>query len=187
MSGITNEVCSEQTAKNKKYRSEYEAWMQSLSPEERDKARGMGVDRPLDDHYCGGRSFADISDLKLADESAGLETLVEQNEVESEKDKADERWYYIRPVIALILSEAGSETSRARLAVECLCIASGMGDIIESVTEVDIARRHGLSRQAVSKRVKNLTKLLGTKPSIGMRSLKACKKYREARNRAKYQ
>jgi hypothetical protein len=48
----------------------------------------------------------------------------------------------------------------------------------------DIAKRHGISRAAVSKRCVELTELLDLPPSRAMRSLTARKRYRDARLRS---
>ena len=45
----------------------------------------------------------------------------------------------------------------------------------------DIAKRHGISRAAVSKRCVELTELLNLRPSRAMRSLTARNTYRSAR------
>ena len=48
----------------------------------------------------------------------------------------------------------------------------------------EIARRHGVTRAAVSKRCVELTELLGLRPSRAMRSLTARESYRDARIRS---
>ncbi len=96
-----------------------------------------------------------------------------------EDHEAIERiWFVVRQVIDLILAQPN-----ARLGAECFQLASGIGaDGSESAA--DIGRRYGLTRAAISKRMVNLTKCLGFKPSQFMRSLHLREKYRRARLRS---
>jgi hypothetical protein len=83
----------------------------------------------------------------------------------------------IRRVVAEILCHAN-----ARLTAECIALVSGLAYTGSSMTE--IAKRHGISRAAVSKRCVELTELLDLPPSRAMRSLTARKRYRDARIRS---
>ncbi|MBE2180127.1 MAG: hypothetical protein IAE97_06615, partial [Chthoniobacterales bacterium] len=67
------------------------------------------------------------------------------------------------------------------LTVECLAVVSGLSYVGDSLTE--IARRHRVTRAAVSKRCVDLTERLSLPPSRAMRSLTARKAYREAQLR----
>ena len=67
------------------------------------------------------------------------------------------------------------------LTVECLAVVSGLSYVGDSLT--DIARRHRVTRAAVSKRCVDLTERLSLPPSRAMRSLTARKAYREAQLR----
>jgi predicted DNA-binding protein YlxM (UPF0122 family) len=69
----------------------------------------------------------------------------------------------------------------ARLTAECIALISGLSYDGCSMTE--IAKRHGITRAAVSKRCVEMTELLGLRPSRAMRSLTARKRYRDARIR----
>lgn len=60
--------------------------------------------------------------------------------------------------------------------------AAGLNNGGDSMAE--IARRHGVTRAAVSKRCVELTELLGLRPSRAMRSLTARESYRDARIRS---
>jgi hypothetical protein len=80
----------------------------------------------------------------------------------------------IRRVVAEILCH-----NNARLTTECIALVSGLAYTGSSMTE--IAKRHGISRAAVSKRCVELTELLDLPPSRAMRSLTARKRYRDAR------
>ena len=82
----------------------------------------------------------------------------------------------IRRVIAEILYH-----DNARLTTECIALVSGLIYSGDSMSE--IARRHGVTRAAVSKRCVELTEMLDLPPSRAMRTLTARKRYRDARIR----
>jgi hypothetical protein len=69
----------------------------------------------------------------------------------------------------------------ARLSLECLALVTGLAYCGDSMT--DIAKRHGVTRAAVSKRCVELTRALNLKPSRAMRSVEARQSYRQARMR----
>jgi len=83
-------------------------------------------------------------------------------------------WSTARHVLGEVLNHAN-----ARLTAECIALVSGLIYSGDSMT--DIAKRHGISRAAVSKRCVELTELLNLRPSRAMRSLTARKTYRSAR------
>ena len=83
-------------------------------------------------------------------------------------------WSTARHVLGEVLNHANS-----RLTAECIALVSGLIYSGDSMT--DIAKRHGISRAAVSKRCVELTELLNLRPSRAMRSLTARKSYRSAR------
>lgn len=70
----------------------------------------------------------------------------------------------IRTLLAIIVSRKNKA-----LAVECLCIATGMG-FAEGKTMTEVAKTHGVSKQAVSKEVVRMADELGLPPSPYMRS-----------------
>jgi hypothetical protein len=67
----------------------------------------------------------------------------------------------------------------ARLSLECLALVTGLSYCGDSMT--DIAKRHGVTRAAVSKRCVELSRALNLKPSRAMRSIPARQSYRRAR------
>ena len=66
----------------------------------------------------------------------------------------------------------------ARLSLECLALATGFSYLGGTMT--DIARRHCVTRAAVSKRCVELTERLHLLPSRAMRSLTARRAYQAA-------
>ena len=80
----------------------------------------------------------------------------------------------LRHFVADLISEGNT-----RLTVECLAVALGLSAYNgESMT--DIAKRHGVTRAAVSKRCVDITTQLNLPPSRAMRSEKARKTYRQS-------
>ena len=69
----------------------------------------------------------------------------------------------------------------SRVTTECIALVSGLVYSGDSMSE--IAKRHGITRAAVSKRCVELTELLDLPPSRAMRSLTARRRYRSARIR----
>ena len=87
---------------------------------------------------------------------------------------AEDVWDVVRRLIGELLVQ-----KNAKLALECLALASGLAFLGDSMTE--IARRHGLTRAAVSKRCVELAQKIGLQPSRAMRSLTARAAYAQAR------
>ena len=91
-------------------------------------------------------------------------------------------WDALRRLIGEILT-----LPNRSLTVECLAVVSGLSYAGDSMT--DIAKRHSVTRAAVSKRCVELTEKLSLMPSRAMRTLTARKSYRVAqlRVRASYE
>lgn len=193
-----------QPAKDKAYREAYDQWLASLSDDERDKLQAMGLDKPHLEGLSAGFSERDPADaarveceLDLDDEedSDMLDTedarsahladteapAVNENEprpraeVDTSSEEASEtRHDLVRRLVGELLCQGN-----ARLSVECLALVSGLLYEGDSLTE--IAKRHGVTRAAVSKRCIELTQNLNLKPSRALRSLAARTHYRDAR------
>jgi hypothetical protein len=69
--------------------------------------------------------------------------------------------------------------SNASLSLDCLALVTGLAYFGDTMTE--IAKRHDVTRAAVSKRCVELTQSLNLKPSRAMRSLLARESYHKAR------
>ncbi len=67
-----------------------------------------------------------------------------------------------------------------RLTVQSFAFAAGLY-VLEGKSETEIAKEHGITRAAVSRRVVEITKSLGLPPSRGMKSAQSRTKYRNAR------
>jgi hypothetical protein len=81
----------------------------------------------------------------------------------------------VRVLIGELLNQ-----DNARLSVECLALVTGLAYDGDSMTA--IAKRHSVTRAAVSKRCVDFTHALRLEPYRAMRSLKARESYRQSRN-----
>jgi len=174
-----------QKAKDAEYARQYRAWIKSLSPDERRKLEAQGLDAPDLARHGNGSAKGDASDspiMRQGDDPA----LMPEPEAEPDSRCApntephqpirdtEAAWSTARHVLGEVLNHAN-----ARLTAECIALVSGLIYSGDSMTA--IAKRHGISRAAVSKRCVELTELLNLRPSRAMRSLTARKSYRSAR------
>ena len=166
-----------QKARDDEYQREYRAWIESLPPAERRQLESQGLAEPYVAKHGNGSAMGDASDSPLMREGDDP-ALIPDAEPEADNTTCDAESVHsaIRRVVAEILCHAN-----ARLTAECIALVSGLAYTGSSMTE--IAKRHGISRAAVSKRCVELTELLDLPPSRAMRSLTARKSYRAARIR----
>ncbi len=182
-------------ARDATYAREYEAWVAAMSPDERAQLTALNLDKPMLDHdRASGTGFEeDMAESNLASYEPDMADLVDggaedgdgaaDNEVVAEKHdsspaamSSEGLWDALRRLLGEILVMPNRS-----LTVECLAVVSGLSYMGDSLTE--IARRHRVTRAAVSKRCVHLTERLSLPPSRAMRSLTARKSYREAQLR----
>ena len=186
-----------QSVRDAQYRSDYDAWLKTLSPVERAKLKAAGLDEPLMGFNGNGHSDLDLADSSLASETPDIvgevddylagENLGKARETHkpppecedgrsSIKTDPEAVWEVLRRLIGELMVQ-----QNAKLALDCLALVSGVSFLGDSMTE--IARRHGVTRAAVSKRCVEMTEKLNMLPSRAMRTLTARKAYAHARNR----
>ena len=174
-----------QKAKDAEYQREYRAWIKSLSPDERRKLESQGLAAPDLARHGNGSAKGDAADsplMRQGDDPALMpepepepDALCAPNEAQQQPNHDTEAaWSTARHVLGEVLNH-----DNARLTAECIALVSGLIYSGDSMTA--IAKRHGISRAAVSKRCVELTELLNLRPSRAMRSLTARKSYRSAR------
>lgn len=178
MSYQADDYSKKQAIKDAAYAREYKAWMATLTPEERYQARLLGVDEPLLPSDGGGCLDEDAADSHMASVPAaeivespepGVAAVAEhRTEVPTE-----ELWDILRRLVGQLMADRN-----ARLSLECLALVSGLSFLGDSMSAV--ARRHRVTRAAVSKRCVELTEHLNLLPSRAMRSLTARRTYRAA-------
>jgi transposase-like protein len=147
-----------QNQRDADYRREYAAWLASLTPDELARVKAAGLGEPV----------RDDSGLD------SIEPACDQSGYQAQRTDAEQVWDVVRRLLGELLVQ-----KNAKLALECLALASGVSFLGDSMTE--IARRHGLTRAAVSKRCVELARKIGLPPSRAMRSLKARTAYAQAR------
>ena len=168
---------TKQRARDADYARKYQEWVKSLTPEERRQLADLGLDKPQMAHtsaggYCNAAELAACAvspeDVDGHDEATKSKNYPQFADSEAAHD-------LLRLLIGELLSQ-----DNARLSVECLALVTGLAYDGDSMT--DIAKRHSLTRAAVSKRCVEFTHALRLDPCRAMRSLKARESYRQSRN-----
>ena len=167
-----------QKTRDAEYERQYKAWIKSLPPNERRQLESQGLAEPDLARHGNGSAKGDAADSPLMREGDDP-ALMPEPEAEPEIAVTDASyaeliWDAVRRVVAEVISH-----DNARLTAECIALASGFS--YEGSSMTDIAKRHGITRAAISKRCVELTEMLDLRPSRAMRSLTARKSYRSAR------
>jgi DNA-binding phage protein len=171
-----DDYTSRQSAKDAEYEREYQAWIDSMTIDERREAERLGLLKPCLQRHGNGSATGDSADsplMRIGDDPALMAPAADAQETAAEThvhDVAD----VLRHFVADLISEGNT-----RLTVECLAVALGLCAYNgESMTS--IAKRHGVTRAAVSKRCVDITQQLNLPPSRAMRSEMARKIYRNS-------
>jgi hypothetical protein len=169
-----------QDQRDAKYRRDYLAWVAGMSPQEYADAKARGLLQPLLEDHGFGSNFAerDLAETSLASEDSHLldriEPACDQPGYQAQHMDAELLWDIIRRLVGHLMQQ-----DNARLALDCLALASGVAFLGDSMTAV--GRKHGLSRAAVSKRCIELLREINLPPSRAMRPLTAREAYADAR------
>lgn len=171
-----------QDSRTAEYTKHYDAWIAGLNEADLARAIALGVDKPMpaDYHAHGIGLDADLAESNELSYSPDMAALIDR---EDSKDPhpdlqaamSDILWDVVRRLIGELL-----DTPNRSLTAECLAAVSGMSYTGDSLSA--IARRHGVTRAAVSKRCIELTRKLQLLPSRTMRSLTARDSYRHAQH-----
>lgn len=170
---MKDDYSKRQSAKDAEYERQYQAWVDSMSVDERREAEKLGLLKPCVQRYGNGAASGDSADspvMRIGDDPA-LEVQETKPKPEMAMRDATE---ILRHLVADLLSEGNT-----RLTVECLAVALGLS-AYNGETMTDIAKRHGITRAAVSKRCVDITKRLNLQPSRAMRSTQARRIYQKA-------
>lgn len=164
------------------YEDEYRKWVNSLPPKQRAKLAAKGIDKPLaDDH----RVFK--TDPSVAFDKASYDFDYDSVEAQESLTLPSEgveiaygcqmlRWVFER------LQGAKNEGIR-RLEIDTLMMTLGMEQMLGVKTQTELANRYGMTRAAISARVKSWQKFLGLRTTSTMKSPTACQSYRNSRLR----
>ncbi len=155
-----------QTQRDAQYERDYEAWVKSMTPAERREAEKLGLLKPMVARHGNGAAEHDMAESSRASHTPDIAALVDHDQDLGEPISHD-AIEVLRHFVADLISEGNT-----RLTVECLAVALGLSSYNgESMTS--IAKRHGVTRAAVSKRCVDITTQLNLPPSRAMRSEKA--------------
>jgi len=170
----SDDYAKKQTKRDSQYEREYEAWVKSMTIEERREAEKLGLLKPCLQRHGNGAADHDMADSPAASHTPDIAALVDHEEEQPEAHSMGNATEILRRLVADIVAE-----DNTRLTIDCLTIALGLrvysGDSMSS-----IGKRHGISRAAVSKRCVDIIQRLKLAPSRAMRSENARKIYRKS-------
>ncbi len=170
---MADNYSSKQAARDAEYQRQYREWTSSLSPDEITELKRMGLDCPMLPAHGTGAPGRDIAESSLASCQPAIPADEGESEIDSDGSMlAATR--IMRHFVADLLKDSNS-----RLTIECLAIALGLS-AYDGESMSSVARRHNITRAAVSKRCVDITKKLSLQPSRAMRSENARKIYRAA-------
>lgn len=170
---MADEYTTRQAIRDEAYMREYRAWFAARSPEEQKRLRALGLHEPL--READGYGWGDTDAAEFSEASETPEPPLEPGDmpVKIAAIENEEVLDILRRLIGELIAERN-----ARLSLECLALATGFSYIGGTMT--DIARRHCVTRAAVSKRCVELIERLNLQPSRAMRSLTARRAYQAA-------
>lgn len=164
------------------YETEYRKWVESLTPKQRAKLVAQGLDKPLSDD---GRTYK--SDPTVAFEKASCDfdydTFDRKEAVSSALDEFGTskgcemlRWVFER-------LQGAKNDGMKRLEIDTLMMTLGMEQMLGVKSQTELAKKYGITRAAISARVKSWQKFLGLRTTSTMKSPSACQSYRNSRLR----
>lgn len=174
-----NEYSDRQRRRDAQYA---EAW-KALTPEQREEYARLGIKGPELPRYetykreCDTPEIAEaIAERNRDHGSAFLSHSHEWDEDETQPSLPEhDNLESLRQIIGVMLS-----TQQTRLSIECIALLLGLAFEGDSMTA--IARKHRVTRAAVSKRCIELAEKLGIQHSRAMRTLTARRNYAQAQN-----
>ncbi len=170
---MSDDYSTRQAIKDQAYNREYREWFASRPPEEQRRLRALGLHEPLHETDSYGWGDSDAAESPEASETPELPLEAGDAPVKLAPIENEEVLDILRRLIGELIAERN-----ARLSLECLALATGFSYLGGTMT--DIARRHAVTRAAVSKRCVELIERLNLQPSRAMRSLTARRAYQAA-------
>jgi hypothetical protein len=159
-----------QAAADQEYQQAYTEWIASMTPQEREQLATLGLAEPEMPKRSGGVGLTcDASEQGAAqslDEIAAPDA--EQGITEADLRVCEA----LQKLIAELIVD-----KNPRLAIEVLALTTGIA--YEGNSMIAIAKRHGLTRAAVSKRCIELSERLGVKNPRPMKTERAREIYRD--------
>lgn len=171
---MKDDYSKRQPAKDAQYERDYQAWVDSMSLAERREAEKLGLLKSCIQRHGNGAPDHDMAESPLASHEPDIAALIDHEQEDREETSTRNVTDVLRHFVADLLSEGNT-----RLTIECLAIALGLS-AYDGETMTDIAKRHGITRAAVSKRCVDITERLNLPPSRAMRSTRARRIYQKA-------
>ncbi len=163
----SDDYAKKQTKRDAQYERDYEAWVKSMTLDERRQAEKLGLLKPCLQRHGNGAPDHDMADSPAASHTPDIAALVDHDDEVTETHAMGSATEILRRLVADIVSE-----DNTRLTIDCLSIALGLR-VYAGDSMTHIAKRHGITRAAVSKRCVDITERLKLPPSRAMRSEKA--------------
>ena len=155
-----------QSARDAEYQREYRSWFDSLPPDQQRELKDQGLDSPVVARHGNGAPDHDMAESPLASHTPDIAALVDHEDPDPQTPPMRDATEILRHLVADLLLEGRA-------------VALGLS-AYNGETMTDIAKRHGITRAAVSKRCVDITERLNLPPSRAMRSAKARKIYRRS-------
>jgi hypothetical protein len=159
-----------QAEADQEYQQAYTAWLNSMAPQERELLAAQGLDSPEIPKRSNGIGLS-----RDAAEQSAAQTLDEIAAPDPDEGISPEDLRVCEALQKLIAELIVDKNPR--LAIEVLALTTGIA--YEGNSMIGIAKRHGLTRAAVSKRCIELSERLGVKNLRPMKSECARQIYRD--------
>lgn len=165
---MSNDYVSRQSALDAEYRAEYERWFATLPPEEQARLKREGLDE-ADTNRSGG-SREELDEARLS--------ALAPDETQPDPSEASETQPLGRDSADLLASFCARIRScpNPLMVFDAICFATGVL-ALDGVSQTDLAKRHNMTRAALSKTATAWVKSFGLNPSRGMKSPKARRVY----------
>jgi hypothetical protein len=160
-----------QAAADQEYQQAYTEWIASMTPQERELLAAQGLDSP----EIPKQRSAGIGVSRDASEQSTAQTIDEIAAPDPDEGISPED-LRIMEALQKLIGELIVDRNPA-LAIECLALTTGIA--YEGNSMIAIAKRHGLTRAAVSKRCIELSERLGVKNLRPMKTERAREIYRD--------
>jgi hypothetical protein len=171
---MNSDYAKKQAQREAEYEREYRAWVESMPADERKQLAQAGLATPSVQRHGNGAAEHDMADSPRASHTPDMAALVEPEEDPPETQSMGSATEILRRLVADIVFEENT-----RLVIDCLTIALGLR-VYAGDSMTMIAKRHGITRAAVSKRCVDITERLKLPPSRAMRSETARRIYRNS-------
>lgn len=165
-----------QAKKDIEYQQYYEKWTSGMDASELQNLKDRGVDKPKIGYSAKGAPKADLADSSKASYEPDIAGLVDgDDEEDSDGSTVPDVLEVVRHLIAILMSDPNT-----RLTVECLALVLALR-AYDGASMTEIAKCHGITPAAVSKRCVKLTEEFALTPPRAMRSILARENHRQAR------